>query len=58
MLLVYKYQPLITKWVFLGFLISSNSVEANPSKVAAIRERDKPLITIEIQAFINAIGYF
>lgn len=53
-----KTQLYVRKGVFLGFVISENGIEADQSKVAAIRDRPMPTTTTEICSFVNAAGYF
>jgi hypothetical protein len=47
----------VKKGVFLGFVISRDSIAADPQKVAAIRNRPMPATTTEVKAFVNAAGY-
>ena len=53
-----KCKMFVTEGVFLGFVISEAGVKADPSKVAAIRDRPMPSTTTEIRGFVNAAGYF
>jgi hypothetical protein len=48
----------VEKGVFLGFIISRDSITANPQIIAAIRNRPMPATTTKIKAFVNVAGYF
>ncbi|KAI0991489.1 hypothetical protein K3495_g16698, partial [Podosphaera aphanis] len=52
-----KCQLFVPSGLFLGFKISSEGIEADPDKVAAIRDRPLPKTTSEIRSFVNAAGY-
>jgi hypothetical protein len=43
--------------MFLGFLISLEGINADPTKVAIIYNWPMPTITIEVKGFINATSY-
>ncbi|KAI0999556.1 hypothetical protein K3495_g8640 [Podosphaera aphanis] len=53
-----KSKVFVKKGVFLGFIISKDGIEVDPSKVAAIRNRSMPTTTTEIRGLVNAAGYF
>jgi hypothetical protein len=55
---VRKFVIFVTKGVFLEFVISVAGITADKDKVAAIRDRPEPSITIKVRAFVNAAGYF
>jgi hypothetical protein len=54
---IQKSVMFVEKGVFLGFVISRDDIAADPQKVAAIRDKPMPAITIEVKAFVNAAGY-
>lgn len=43
--------------VFLGFMVSSQGIEADPRKVAVVRDRPLSNTTTDIRAFVHAAGY-
>ncbi|KAI0998222.1 hypothetical protein K3495_g9972 [Podosphaera aphanis] len=43
--------------IFLGFKVSERGIEADPDKVAAIRDRPIPSTTTEIRGFVGAASY-
>ncbi|KAI0995372.1 hypothetical protein K3495_g12810, partial [Podosphaera aphanis] len=52
-----KCRFFVNKGIFLGFLISIDGIQVDPSKVSAIRQRPMPQTTTAIRGFISAAGY-
>lgn len=49
-----KTQFFVRRRVFLGFLISENGIEADPSKLSSVWDREMPRTITEIRIFVNA----
>lgn len=52
-----KCRWFVPEGTFLGFIISEEGIRADPTKVAAIRERREPTTATEVRGFVQAAGY-
>ena len=53
-----KYELWLDHIIFLGHIISDNSIEVDPTKVEVVMAWEQPKNIMEIQSFLGLVGYY